>query len=269
LKAPGPPDAAPKNEGTHPPGPDSAARTGASSSKVALVTGGSRGIGRAIVEAFHAAGYRVAFTYNSNEAAAKALVDRLGPEVAAFQADVRDFARAAETITLTVAGFGPISALINNAGIARDSALMKMDPAAWRDVIDTNLTGTFNYSRNAIGGMLRTGGAIVNIASVSGVLGTAGQTNYSASKAGVIGFTKALAKEVARFGVRVNAVAAGFVDTDMTAAMDEHTRKRLYAHIPLGQSGTAGDVARLVLYLAGDEAAYVTGQVWNIDGGLT
>jgi 3-oxoacyl-[acyl-carrier protein] reductase len=146
---------------------------------------------------------------------------------------------------------------------------MKMDPAAWRDVIDTNLTGTFNYSRNTVGGMLRTGGSIVNIASVSGVVGMAGQTNYSASKAGVIGFTRALSKEVARFGIRVNAVAAGFIDTDMTAAMDENARKKLYAQIPLGQPGTALDVARLVLYLAGDEAAYITGQVWNIDGGLT
>lgn len=237
--------------------------------KVALVTGGSRGIGCAIVEAFHAAGYRVAFTYSSNEAAAHALVERLGPEVAAFQADVRDFERAKETIALTVAKFGPLSALINNAGITRDSSLMKMDPASWRDVIDTNLTGTFNYSRNAVAGIVRTGGSIVNIASVSGVLGMAGQTNYSASKAGVIGFTKALAKEVARFGVRVNAVAAGFVETDMTAAIDENTRKKLYAQIPLGKPGTACDVARLVLYLASDEAAYVTGQVWNIDGGLT
>jgi 3-oxoacyl-[acyl-carrier protein] reductase len=237
--------------------------------KVALVTGGSRGIGRAIVEAFHAAGYRVAFTYNSNEAAANDLVARLGPDAAAFQADVRDFARAAETIALTTAKFGPISALINNAGITRDGSLMKMDPAAWRDVIDTNLTGTFNYSRNTVGGMLRTGGSIVNIASVSGVVGMAGQTNYSASKAGVIGFTRALSKEVARFGIRVNAVAAGFIDTDMTAAMDENARKKLYAQIPLGQPGTALDVARLVLYLAGDEAAYITGQVWNIDGGLT
>jgi 3-oxoacyl-[acyl-carrier protein] reductase len=117
--------------------------------------------------------------------------------------------------------------------------------------------------------MLRTGGAVVNVTSVSGVIGMAGQTNYSASKAGVIGLTKALAKEVARFDIRVNAVAPGFIDTDMTASIDENTRKKLYAQIPSGQAGTVRDVARLVLYLAGDEAKYVTGQVWNIDGGLT
>ena len=237
--------------------------------KVALVTGGSRGIGRAIVEDFCAAGYSVVFTYNSNEAAAQALLEQLGPSAMALQADVRDFGRAAEVVAQTIAKYGPISALVNNAGIKKDGPLMKMDPACWRDVVDTNLNGTFNYSRNVIGGMLRTGGAIVNVTSVSGVIGLAGQTNYSASKAGVIGFTKALAKEVARFGVRVNAVAPGFIDTDMTAAIDEGTRNKLYQQIPFGKPGTSGDVAKLVLYLAGDDAKYVTGQVWNIDGGLT
>jgi 3-oxoacyl-[acyl-carrier protein] reductase len=237
--------------------------------KVALVTGGSRGIGRAIVESLHAADYRVVFTYSSNEAAANALVEQFGSGVMALRADVRDFARAAEVVAKTIAEYGPISALINNAGIKKDLPLMKMDADSWRDVVDTNLNGTFNYARNVIGGMLRTGGAIVNVTSVSGVIGMAGQTNYSASKAGVIGFTKALAKEVARFGVRVNAVAPGFIDTDMTAAIDDATRKKLYGQIPSGQAGTSDDVAKLVLYLAGDEAKYVTGQVWNIDGGLT
>jgi 3-oxoacyl-[acyl-carrier protein] reductase len=169
----------------------------------------------------------------------------------------------------TIAKYGPISALVNNAGIRNDVPLMKMDPAVWREVIDTNLTGTFNYSRAVVGGMLRTGGAVVNVTSVSGVIGMAGQTNYSASKAGVIGFTKALAKEVARFDIRVNAVAPGFIATDMTSSIDENTRKKLYAQIPSGQAGDAADVARLVVYLAGDDAKYVTGQVWNIDGGLT
>ncbi|HEU5022529.1 MAG TPA: 3-oxoacyl-ACP reductase FabG [Bryobacteraceae bacterium] len=237
---------------------------------VALVTGGSRGIGRAIVEEFRAAGHKVAFTYNSNEAAAAELVHQLGAEhVLALQADVRHFGRAAEVIAETIAKFGPITALINNAGIKKDLPLMKMDADSWRDVIDTNLNGVFNYSRNSIGAMLRTGGAIVNVTSVSGVIGMAGQTNYSASKAGVIGFTKALAKEVARFGVRVNAVAPGFIDTDMTSAIDEATRKKLYAAIPSGQPGSAADVAKLVLHLASDAGKYVTGQVWNIDGGLT
>jgi 3-oxoacyl-[acyl-carrier protein] reductase len=237
--------------------------------KIALVTGGSRGIGRAIVEEFRSAGYRVAFTYSSNETAANALVDQLGPEVIAMRADVRDFARAAEVVAETIAKLGPISVLVNNAGIKKDLPLMKMDADSWRDVVDTNLNGTFNYSRNIISGMLRTGGAIINVTSVSGVIGMAGQTNYSASKAGVIGFTRALAKEVARFAVRVNAVAPGFIDTDMTSGIDEATRKKLYGQIPSGQPGNSLDVAKLVLYLAGDDAKYVTGQVWNIDGGLT
>lgn len=237
--------------------------------KVALVTGGSRGIGRALVEAFSEAGYSVVFTYSTSEGVAQALVEQLGPTVTGLQADVRDYDRATQVVAETIAKYGALSVLVNNAGIKKDGPLMKMDPAAWRDVIDTNLNGTFNYSRAAVGGMLRTGGAIVNVTSVSGVIGMAGQTNYSASKAGVIGLTKALAKEIARFGVRVNAVAPGFIDTDMTAVMDEITRKKLYAQIPAGQAGTSQDVARLVLYLAGDESKYVTGQVWNIDGGLT
>lgn len=238
-------------------------------SKVALITGGSRGIGRSIVEAFHGAGYRVAFTYSSNEAAANTLVEQCGLDVMGMQADVRNFGRAAEVVAQTIAKFGPITALVNNAGIKKDLPLMKMDADSWRDVVDTNLNGVFNYSRNAVSGMLRTGGAILNVTSVSGVIGMAGQTNYSASKAGVIGFTKALAKEIARFDVRVNAVAPGFIETDMTSAIDEATRKKLYGQIPSGQPGSAADVAKLVLYLASDEAKYVTGQVWNIDGGLT
>ncbi len=237
--------------------------------KVALVTGGGRGIGRAIVEEFHGAGYKVAFTYSSNDDAANAVVEHCGPDVMAIKADVRDFARAGQVVAETIAKFGPITALINNAGIKKDLPLMKMDADSWRDVVDTNLNGTFNYSRNAVSGMLRTGGAILNVTSVSGVIGMAGQTNYSASKAGVIGFTKALAKEIARFGVRVNAIAPGFIDTDMTSAIDEATRKKLYSQIPSGQPGSAADVAKLVLYLASDEAKYVTGQIWNIDGGLT
>ena len=237
--------------------------------KVALVTGGSRGIGRAIVEEFHSAGYSVAFTYSSNASAAQEVMDKLGPGVTALQADVRSFERAGGVVAETVAKYGPITALVNNAGIKKDLPLVKMDAASWRDVVDTNLNGVFNYTRQAISGMLRTAGASVNVTSVSGVIGMAGQTNYSASKAGVIGMTKALAKEVARFGVRVNAVAPGFIDTDMTSSIDEVTRKKLYGQIPSGQPGTAVEVAKLVLYLASDEAKYVTGQVWNIDGGLT
>ncbi|HWF11178.1 MAG TPA: 3-oxoacyl-ACP reductase FabG [Bryobacteraceae bacterium] len=238
----------------------------------ALITGGSRGIGRAIVERFAAAGHAVAFTYSSNQEAADALVECVkskGGSAAAFRADVRDFARATEVMKEAQASLGPITALINNAGIKKDAPLMRMDPSAWQDVIDTNLTGTFNYTRVLIGEMVRRGGSIVNITSASGVIGMAGQTNYSASKAGVIGFTRALAKEVVRFEVRVNAIAPGFIETDMTASIDEATRRKLYGGIPMGRAGSAQDIAKLALYLAGDDAKYVTGQVWNVDGGLT
>jgi 3-oxoacyl-[acyl-carrier protein] reductase len=239
---------------------------------VALITGGSRGIGRAMVEEFAAAGYAVAFTYGSNREAADALADCVaskGGAALGFQADVKDFARASEVLKSAQEQLGPVTVLVNNAGIKKDAPLMRMDPSAWHDVIDTNLTGAFNYTRVLIGEMVRRGGAIVNITSTSGVTGMAGQTNYSASKAGVIGFTKALAKEVVRFDVRVNAIAPGFIDTDMTASIDEATRKKLYAQIPMGKAGSARDVAKLAVYLASDDAKYVTGQVWNMDGGLT
>lgn len=242
-----------------------------SPSKVALVTGGSRGIGRAIVEEFSGAGYAVAFTFAANEEKARELVDCLrsrGGSADAYQADVRDFARAQEVVAQAQQELGPIAVLVNNAGIKRDGAFSLMEPEAWHDVIDTNLNGTFNYCRALMRDLIRGGGSVINVASVAGQNGVAGQANYCASKAGVIGLTKALAKEVARFGVRVNAVAPGYIDTDMTGSMDENARKKLLAQIPLGKPGSARDVARTVLFLAGDAAAYVTGQVWTMDGGL-
>jgi NAD(P)-dependent dehydrogenase (short-subunit alcohol dehydrogenase family) len=232
---------------------------------VALVTGGSRGIGRAIVEEFAASGYKVAFTYAGNRAAA----ETLAAVATAHQADARDFAGAERVVADVQSALGPIDVLVNNAGVKRDGALHNMDPEAWREVIDTNLTGTFNYTRAVMKPRIRRGGSVINITSVSGLIGMAGQTNYSASKAGVIGFTKALAREVARFNVRVNAVAPGFIDTDMTASMDENARKKLYAQIPLGKPGTSREVARAVLYLAGEDASYITGQVLTMDGGLS
>ena len=232
---------------------------------VALVTGGSRGIGRAIVEEFASSGYQVAFTYAENKTAAESLAG----VAKSYQADSRNFARAEEVVAEVQSSLGPVDVLINNAGIKRDSALHNMDPAAWQEVIDTNLTGTFNYCRALMKSLIRHGGSVINVTSVSGVIGMAGQTNYSASKAGVIGFTKALAREVARFGVRVNAVAPGFIDTDMTASMDENARKKLYSQIPLGKPGTPKQVARAVLYLASEDAAYITGQVLTMDGGLS
>ena len=240
--------------------------------RVVLVTGGSRGIGAAMVREFVAAGYAVAFTYCGSDAAAEELVSLLHREAAkvlSMRADVRDFSRAQRVVSETEDALGPVNVLVNNAGIRRDRALHNMDLALWQDVIDTNLGGMFNYSRAVIGGMIRRGGLILNMSSVSGVMGIAGQTNYSASKAGMIGFTKALSREVARFGVRVNALAPGAIETEMTASMDEGARKKLLANVPLGTLGTPGQVARLALYLASDDAAYITGQIFTMDGGLS
>lgn len=239
---------------------------------VALVTGGSRGIGSAIVEALSGAGHAVAFTYVQNREAAEALAASLteaGGKAVAYQADVRDFARAQDVVQAVREALGPVDVLVNNAGIRRDKAFHNMDPALWHEVIDTNLTGTFNYSRVIINEMIPRGGVIVNVGSVSGVIGLAGQTNYSASKAGMIGFTKALSREVARFGIRVNAVAPGFIETDMTGAMEKSPRNQLFSSVPAGRLGTAKEVAQLVAYLARADAAYVTGQVLTIDGGLS
>jgi 3-oxoacyl-[acyl-carrier protein] reductase len=239
---------------------------------VVLITGGSRGIGAALVREFATAGYAAAFTYCSGQQAAEALVEEItgrGGKALALQADVRDYARAQQVVKETQQVLGPLSVLINNAGIRRDRALHNMEPGLWQEVMDTNLTGMFHYSRAVIGEMLRRGGVILNMSSVSGVMGIAGQTNYSASKAGMIGFTKALSREVARFGVRVNVLAPGLIETEMTASMDEAARKKLVANVPLGGLGTAQQVARLALYLASDDAAYITGQVFTIDGGLS
>jgi 3-oxoacyl-[acyl-carrier protein] reductase len=239
--------------------------------KVALITGGSRGIGRALVEEFSAADYAVAFTFAASADKSHELVECLrsqGRNAAAYHADVRDFALAQEVIAEAQRELGPISVLVNNAGIKHDSAFSLMTFEAWRDVIDTNLTGTFNYCRGLMRDFMRRGGSIINVTSIGGQIGVPGQANYCASKAGVIGLTKALAKEVARFGVRVNAIAPGYIDTDMTASMEENARKKLIAQIPLGKTGSAREVARIALFLAEDTASYVTGQVWTLDGGM-
>jgi len=239
--------------------------------RTALVTGGSRGIGRAIVEEFTASGYAVAFTYAQNRDAARQLADCLESReriVRAYQADVRDYSRAADVIGEAQKDLGPIDVLVNNAGIRRDGAFALTTEDVWHEVIDTNLGGTFNYTRILMRDFIRRGGSVINITSVSGQLGMPGQTSYSASKAAIIGLTKSLAKEVARFGVRVNAIAPGFIETEMTAAIDENVRRKLYAQIPSGKPG-ARDVAKMAVFLAGDAAPYATGQVWNVDGGLS
>ena len=241
-------------------------------SRVALVTGGSRGIGRAVVEELARSGWKVAFTYGSNAEAAEQVVSHLvgaGHSAAAYRADVRSFETASEVVKQVESSLGPIQVLVNNAGIKKDVSFLRMDQEKWREVIDTNLGGTFNYSRNVVMGMVKRGsGVIINIVSVSGVIGLAGQANYSASKAGIIGFTKALAKELARFSVRVNAVAPGFIETEMISDIPEAARKNLLAQIPMGSPGSPEQVAKVVVFLAGDGAGDITGQVLPVDGGM-
>lgn len=240
--------------------------------RVALVTGGSRGIGRAIVQELARSAWDVAFTYHSNRAAAEDLLELFksqGVRGLAFEADAADYERARQVSEEVEESLGPVHLLVNNAGIKRDVALFRMEPDQWREVIDTNLGGTFNYSRAVIYAMIRRKtGVIVNIVSVSGIVGLAGQTNYSASKAGMIGFTKALAREVARFDIRVNAVAPGYIETDMLKDLPEAARKRMSEQIPQGAPGTPHDVAQVVAFLAGDGARYITGQVLPVDGGM-
>lgn len=242
------------------------------SPRVALVTGGSRGIGRAVVTRLAHSGWSVAFTYAGSKEASQQLVSELrekGANCRADQADVRDFERAQQLSEEISSDLGPVGLLVNNAGIKKDQALFGMTLKAWQEVIDTNLGGTFNYCRAVVPSMMkRRSGVIVNVVSVSGIVGLPGQVNYSASKAGVIGLTRSLAREVARFGLRINAVAPGLIETDMTRDMPEKALKRLLEQIPARSMGTADQVAQVVEFLAGDGAAYITGQVLPIDGGM-
>jgi len=240
--------------------------------KVAIVTGGTRGIGRAIVLAVCEEGADCAFTYSRDRNAAEALaqeVRRIGRRALPVQLDVRDFEGAKALVEQVKQVFGRLDILVNNAGITKDKSLMMMNKEDWTDVIDTNLTGVFNTTRACIITFLKQkSGNIVNISSVSGIHPLPGQVNYAAAKAGVIGFTKSLAKEVAPYNIRVNAVAPGFIDTEMTAAFGEKTREKFLNMIPLRRFGTAEEVAKTVLFLLGDESQYLTGQAVQLDGGL-
>ncbi len=240
-------------------------------SRSALVTGGSSGLGRAIVGALVRAGARVAFTFRTNAAGAQSLVRELPTgTVVALQGDVDSDADVARVVTETVARLGGMDILVNNAGITRDALTLRMTPDDWQAVIDTNLTGAVRCCRHALPHLLVSGqGRIVNIASVAGIAGNAGQANYSAAKAALIGLTQVLARELAPRGVTVNAVAPGAIDAGIVAGMPEESRKRLVAAIPMGRMGTAEEVAALVVFLAGRQAGYVTGQTIVIDGGTT
>ena len=240
--------------------------------KVVVVTGGSRGIGRAIAKAFGNQGASVVVNYRSNEEAANEVVSAItaaGSRAVSFQADVSLFSEGKKLIKKAIQEFGDLHVLVNNAGTTRDGLIMTMKEEDWDFVINTNLKSTFNCSRAAVRHMFRKRyGRIINITSVSGVMGNPGQTNYSASKAGQIGFTKALAREVASRNVTVNAVAPGFIDTVLTSALPENVRDGMLELIPLGRIGSTEEVAKAVLYLASDDAAYITGHILGIDGGI-
>lgn len=234
--------------------------------RVALVTGGTRGIGAAISQSLKQAGYQVAANFGGNEAAAKAFSERTG--IAAYQFDVGDF-EACETGAKQVeAELGPIEILINNAGITRDGTMHRMHPDSWQDVIRTNLSSCFNMSHAVIDSMRQRGfGRIVNIGSINGQGGQYGQVNYAAAKSGIHGFTKALALEGAAKGITVNAIAPGYVDTDMVRAVPPEVLEKIIARIPVGRLGRANDIARGVLFLVRDEADFITGSTLSINGG--
>jgi 3-oxoacyl-[acyl-carrier protein] reductase len=231
--------------------------------KTALVTGGSRGIGRAIALELAGAGAEVTLSYRSGKEEAEEVARDAGAK--ALQADVSDPEQAKEL----VAASGDLDILVNNAGVTRDGLIARMSDEDWSDVIDTNLGGVFHTCRAAARGMMkRRGGSIVNISSIVGLHGNPGQTNYSASKAGIIGFTKALARELGNRGVRANVVAPGYIDTRLTQAIADEMRQLMLANTPLGRFGQPEDIAGAVRFLCSDEAAFITGEVLLVDGGL-
>jgi acetoacetyl-CoA reductase len=235
-------------------------------SRVALVTGGTRGIGEAICLALKAAGYTVVANYAGNAQAAQDFSTRTGVAVKRF--DVGDFAAVAAGIAEIEAQVGPVDVLVNNAGITRDGTLHKMTYEQWNQVVQTNLTSCFNTCRAVIEGMRARGfGRIVNIGSINGQAGQYGQVNYAAAKSGIHGFTKALAQEGASRGITVNAVAPGYVDTDMVRAVPPDVLAKIVARIPVGRLGKPEDIARAVLFLVADEASFITGATLSVNGG--
>ncbi len=234
--------------------------------RTALVTGGTRGIGEAISVELRDAGCKVAANYGGNDERAREFSERTG--IAAYRFDVGDFDAVKDGIARIEADLGPVDILVNNAGITRDGTLHRMEHGSWEDVIRTNLSSCFNCSRAVIEGMReRQFGRIVNIGSINGQGGQYGQVNYAAAKSGIHGFTKALAQEGAAQGITVNAIAPGYVDTDMVRAVPERVLERIVERIPVGRLGTAHDIARGVLFLTSDEADFITGSTLSINGG--
>jgi 3-oxoacyl-[acyl-carrier protein] reductase len=241
--------------------------------KVAIVTGASRGIGRAIAEDLAAHGATVVVNYNASAGAAEEVVagiKQAGGTAIAVQADVSDFKASQQLIKTTIDTYGQIDILVNNAGTTADTLLLMMKEAQWDTVLDTNLKSVFNCCKAAARPMVRRkkGGRIINISSVSGIVGQPGQANYAASKAGIIGFTKSLAKELGSRSITVNAVAPGFVLTDLTADLSEDLVQKALEFIPLGRWGELEEIANVVTFLASDRASYITGEVIQVDGGI-
>ena len=243
-----------------------------SENKVALITGATRGIGKEIALELATNGFDIAINYRSMQEG----MDELKKEVEAnnvrcefVKADVAKFEECEAMVKETLEKFGKIDVLINNAGITKDGLLMRMKKEDFEAVIDINLTGTFNVTRNVIPYMIKQkSGRIINMASVVGVVGNAGQTNYSASKAGIIGFTKSLAKEVASRNILVNAIAPGFIDTDMTKVLSDNVKEGINAQIPLKRMGSSKEIAKVAKFLSSEDSTYITGQVINVDGGM-
>ncbi|WP_111558351.1 acetoacetyl-CoA reductase [Paracoccus sediminilitoris] len=236
-------------------------------SKVALVTGGSRGIGAAISKALQQAGYVVAANYAGNDEAAKAFTDETG--IKTFKWSVADYDACAAGIAQIESDLGPVEVLVNNAGITRDAMFHKMTPQQWKEVIDTNLTGVFNMTHVVWTGMRdRKFGRVINISSINGQKGQAGQANYSAAKAGDLGFTKALAQEGARAGITVNAICPGYIGTEMVRAIPEKVlNERIIPQIPVGRLGEPEEIARAVVFLAAEDAGFITGSTISANGG--
>ena len=234
--------------------------------RVAIVTGGTRGIGEAISIALRDMGMNVAANYAGNDERAREFTDRTG--IAAYKWDVADFDACQQGVRQVEADLGPVDVLVNNAGITRDATMRKMSRAQWDEVMDVNLGGCFNMAKAVFDGMIgRKYGRVVNIGSINGQAGQYGQVNYAAAKSGIHGFTKALAQEGARFGVTVNAIAPGYIDTDMVAAVPPPVLEKIVAKIPVGRLGQAEEIARGVAFLASDDAGFITGSTLSINGG--